>query len=192
MGYYWSFQEKHDANKEVRTVLCTGRAPSDRGLLGRFTQVLSPLLSLMTHYIAAWWRNPPLWVETGDLSLWLIEFRECRQKADSLTHSLPFMAQTALGILGCTQLSPGSWLPPAACKSPVKTETLLSILWFDLDETSHQVLLLFMAKYPQATESNFYPFSFRHKFAVFKVEMASDGRVKGKKKVLHQLWKLPF
>ena len=39
-----------------------------------------------------------------------------------------------------------------------------------------------MAKYPQATESNFYPFSFRHKFAVFKVETASDGRAKGKKK----------
>lgn len=46
-----------------------------------------------------------------------------------------------------------------------------------------------MAKYPQATESNFYPFSFRHKFAVFKVETGSDGREKGrkKKKVLHQL-----
>jgi len=41
-----------------------------------------------------------------------------------------------------------------------------------------------MAKYPQATESNFYPFSFRHKFTVFKVETASDGRAKGGKKSL--------
>lgn len=92
---------------------------------------------------------------------------------------LPLIAQTAPRRSGHT-----SWaLAPASLEeSPVQTETLLNILWFALDEISHQIPLLFMAKYLQATESNFYPFSFRHKFAVFKVETGSDGREKGRKK----------
>lgn len=144
----------------------------------------------MRHYIMAWWRNPPLWVQAGDLSLWLIEFRECRQEADSLT---PFTSLHSTDCPGHPGVHPAEpWLSLTAWKSPVKTKTLLNILWFDLDETSHQVLLLFMAKYPQATEFNFYPFSFRHKFAVFKVEAASDGRVKGEKKSFTSCENCPF
>lgn len=98
---------------------------------------------------------------------------------DSLTPSTSLRSTECPGHPGVHPAEP--WLCLAAWKSPVKTKTLLNILWFDLDETSHQVLLLFAAQYPQATESNFYPFSFRHKFAVFKVETASDGRVKREK-----------
>lgn len=47
---------------------------------------------------------------------------------------------------------------------------------------SPQILLLFMAKYPEAKYLNFHEFSFRHNFALFKAETASDG--KEKKKVL--------
>lgn len=104
-------------------------------------------------------------------------------KNDSLTMFSPFHSTDCLEHPGAHPAEP--WLlAPSRCSEepPVKTETLLNILWFDLDEISHQILLLFMAKYPQATESNFYPFSFRHKFAVFKVETASDGRAKGGKK----------
>lgn len=104
-------------------------------------------------------------------------------KTDSLILFSPLGSTDCLEHPGVHPAEP--WLLASSCcseKPPAKTETLLNILWFDLDEISHQILLLFMAKYPQATESNFYPFSFRHKFAVFKVETASDGRAKGGKK----------
>lgn len=112
------FPGEHDANKE-RTVLCTGRAPSDRGLLRRweFTQVLSSLFSLTRYNIVAWWRNSPLWVKTGDLSLWLIEFRECRQKADSLT---PFCSLHSLEHPGVHPAEP--WLLAASCCLKVSCE----------------------------------------------------------------------
>lgn len=165
---FTDFSRRNTMPAKRRGQCCALAEHPQTGLLRSWelTQVLSPLLSLTRHYIAAWWRNPPLWGQAGDLSLWLIEFRGCRQEADSLT---PFPSLHSTDCLGHPGVHPAKpWLPLAAWKSPLKTETLLNILWFDLHGTSHQVLLLFMAKYPQARESNFYPFSFRHKFAVSK------------------------
>lgn len=108
--HYWSFKEKYKANKDGRTVLCTSPAPSDRELLkeSEFTQVL-PLLRSITILTVIWRRNPPLWVQTGDVSLWHIGFRECSQRNDRL---FPFSPPHSTDCLEHSGVHPAEpWLP---------------------------------------------------------------------------------
>lgn len=166
-----------------RTVLCTGEQHLVEicWRIWEFTQVLVLLLNITRHNSCMAMKASPLGSDWRFLLCLTLSHWEQRMQAKTWQSypMLPLIAQTAPRRSGHT-----SWaLAPASLEeSPVQTETLLNILWFALDEISHQIPLLFMAKYPQATESNFYPFSFRHKFAVFKVETGSDGREKGRKK----------
>lgn len=196
MFHCWSFWDKHDANKDERRVLWTCRASSGRDLLRRWelTQVLHPLLSITRHNIVAWWRNPSLWVQNGDVSLRHTGFRECKQKVTVLPHSLPLVVQSVLSILGCTQLSPGSSFPLDAQKSRLQKQRHC---WIFSDLIWMKSLIRSCCSSWQNTHRQQSPIFTRSAsginllFSKWRQHQMAEQREK-KKKVLHQLWKLPF